>query len=230
MQLLNLQQKRLECKQLEREISNMRKALDNGSKKVSSELSSAFQKLFSQCNEKEVPSFMKLFWEEQQKYISSSSPTSIRYHPMIIKFCLNLAAKSSSAYKDLKYDSTTGTCILVLPSLRTLCNYKNYIRRTRGFNPEVINELTKKTVSFSQIERYVTILFDEMKIQEKLVWDKHSGELIGFLDLGDININYATLENAQKLATRVLVFLVKSVVYPLSYSFATFASDGINAF
>ena len=48
MQLLNLQQKRLECKQLEREISNMRKALDNDSKKVSSELSSAFQKLFSQ--------------------------------------------------------------------------------------------------------------------------------------------------------------------------------------
>ena len=230
MQLLNLQQKRLECKQLEREISNMRKALDNDSKKVTSELSSAFQKLFSQCNEKEVPSFMKLFWEEQQKYMSSSSPTNIKYHPTIIKFCLNLAAKSSSAYKDLKYDSTTGTCILVLPSLRTLCNYKNYIRRTRGFNPEVINELTKKTVSFSQIERYVTILFDEMKIQEKLVWDKHSGELIGFLDLGDININYATLENAQKLATHVLVFLVKSVVYPLSYSFATFASDGINAF
>ena len=98
----------------------MRKALDSDRKKVRFELSSDFQELFSQCNEKEVPSFMKLFWEEQQKYISSSSPTSIRYHPMIIKFCLNLAAKSSSAYKDLQYDSTTGTGILVLPSLRTL--------------------------------------------------------------------------------------------------------------
>ena len=98
---LTFQQKRLECKQLEWEISNMRKGLDSDSKNDSSELSSDFQKLFSQCNEKEVPSFMKLFWEEQQKYISSSSPTSIRYHPMIIKFCLNLAAKSSSAYKDL---------------------------------------------------------------------------------------------------------------------------------
>ena len=80
----------------------MRKALDSDSKKVSSELSSDFQKLFSQCNEKEVTSFMKLFWDEQQKYISSSSPASIRYHSMIIKFCLNLAAKSSSAYKDLR--------------------------------------------------------------------------------------------------------------------------------
>ena len=90
----------------------MRKALDSDSKKVSSELSSDFQELFWQCNEKEVLSFMKLFWEEQQKYISSSSPTSIRYHPMIIKFCLDLAAKSSSAYKDLQYDSTTGMAYL----------------------------------------------------------------------------------------------------------------------
>ena len=38
-----------------------------------------------------------------------------------------------------------------------------------------------------------------MKIQENLVWDKHSGELIGFVDLGDININFATLKNTQAL-------------------------------
>ena len=147
--------------------------MDSGSKKVSSELSSDFQKLFSQCNEKEIAPFMKLFWKEQQKNISSSSPTSIRYHPMTIKFCLNLAAKSSSAYKDLQYDNTTGTGILVLPSLRTLRDHKTYIRPTRGFNPELINELAKKTISFSEIERYVTKPFDEMKIKENLVWNKH---------------------------------------------------------
>ena len=125
---------------------------------------------------------MKLLSEEQQKCISSSSPTSIRYHPMIIKFYLNLAAKSSSAYKDLPYDSRTGTGILVLSSLWTLRGYNNYIRPTREFNPEVINELAKKTASFSKIERSVTILFDEMKIQGNLVWDKHSGKLISFVD------------------------------------------------
>ena len=40
---LTSHQKRLECKQLEREISNVRKALDSDSKKVSSELSSDFR-------------------------------------------------------------------------------------------------------------------------------------------------------------------------------------------
>ena len=87
-----------------------------------------------------------------------------------------------------------------------------------------------KKFSFSRIKRYIAVTFDEMKIQENIVWDKHSGELIGFFDLGDININYATLENVQKLATQVLVFLVKSVMNPLSYSFATLATDGITAF
>ena len=55
--------------------------------------------------------------------------------------------------------------------------------------------------------------------------------MIGFVDLGEININYATLKNIQKLAaTHVIVFLVKSIVNPLSYSFATFATDGMTAF
>ena len=67
-----------------------------------------------------------------------------------------------------------------------------------------------------------------MEIQDNLVWDKHSGELIGFVDSGDININHATLENVQKLATHFLVFLVKSVVNLLSYSFSTFATASQN--
>ena len=88
---------------------------------------------------------------------------------------------------------------------------------------------TKKTELFSESERYVTILFDEMKIQEDLEWDKHTGELIGFVDLGDMKLNYATLKNVSVLATHILVFLVKSVVNPLSYIFATFATTGITS-
>ena len=110
-----------------------------------------------------------------------------------------------------------------------MCNYKNYIGPTRGFNPDIVNELAKKTASFSEIERYVTIVFDEMKIQENLVSDKHSGELIGFVGLGDINVNFSTQKNTQTFATHVLVFSFKSV-NPLSYSFATFATDGITAY
>ena len=50
----------------------------------------------------------------------ASCSSSVKYHPMVIRFCLNLTAKSSSAYSDLRYDCKTGNSILVLPSLRTL--------------------------------------------------------------------------------------------------------------
>ena len=59
------------------------------------------------------------------------------------------------------------------------------------------------------MERFVFIIFDEMKIQEDLVWDKYSGELIGFVDLGDTHTNFATLDDIKELATHALVFLLK---------------------
>ena len=201
----------------------MRQSLEHHSQPVDSQLSQDFVCLFSGCDEKDVPPFMKLLWDKQQNYINKPA-SSIRYHPMVIKFCLSLATKSSFSYSDLRYDSKSGSGILVLPSLRTLRDYKNYIRPQRGFNKSIIEELSEKTKLFSSVEKFIIILFDEMKIQEDLAWDKHTGELIGFVDLGDIDTNYATLQDVKQLATHVLVFLIKSIVNPLSFSFATFAT------
>ena len=40
--------------------------------------------------------FMKLFWKEQKKNLSINEKAR-KYHPMIIRFCLSLVAKSPSA-------------------------------------------------------------------------------------------------------------------------------------
>ena len=62
----------------------------------------------------------------------------------------------------MRYDSATGSGVLVLPSLITLRDYRNYIKPTRGFNLDVIKDLKQKTKDFSEQERHVTILIDEM--------------------------------------------------------------------
>ena len=104
-------------------------------------------------------------------------------------------SKSQSAYNDLRCDAKTGSGVLILPSFRTLRDYKNYIRPTRGFNPDVITDFaTQKNKNFMPHERFVTILIAEMKIQEDLIWDKYTGELIGFVDFGDGGVNAATLD------------------------------------
>ena len=56
-----------------------------------------------------------------------------------------------------------------------------------------------------------------------------TGELIGFADLGDIELNYSTLNNVSQLASYIVVFMIKSLENPLSYSLATFATAGITA-
>ena len=66
---------------------------------------------------------------------------------------------------------------------------------------EIINELKNKIKDLSYIKRFMVILFDEMKIQENLVWARRTGDLIGFVDLGDVNLNYATLQEANAITS-----------------------------
>ena len=115
-----------------------------------------------------------------------------------------------------------------MPSRRRLRDYKNYIRPQQGFNKDVINELKNKVSNFSNIERYIILLMDEMKVQENLGWDKHTGDLIGFVDLGDPRLNYATLQK-HEVASHILVFLVCCVINPLKFSLANFATSNAKA-
>ena len=149
---------------------------------------------------------------------------SPRFHPMIIRFCLSLAAKSSSCYEELRNSG-----LLVLPSQRTLRDYRNFVKPKPGYNKDVITELVELTKSYSDIQRYVVLLFDEMKIRSNLVFDKITGQLIGFTDLGDPTINYATLEKQDELASHVLVFLIRGLTTNLKFSFAYFATNGITS-
>ena len=81
-------------------------------------------------------SFKKLFWEQQLKALSCKDPRQRRWHPLIIKWCLNLHMMSGAAYHNLR---TSG--MLVLPSERTLRDYSNIIKAMEGFNPEVMKQL-----------------------------------------------------------------------------------------
>lgn len=63
-------------------------------------------------------SFSRLFWEEQLKAASTKDGRQVRWHLLLIKWCLNL---TSSAYHALM----TGGFVK-LPSERTLRDYVHY--------------------------------------------------------------------------------------------------------
>ena len=74
----------------------------------------------------------------------------------------------------------------------------------QGFNPDIVKDLTERTKNFSDSERYVSILIYEIKVQEDLVFDKNTGNLVGFIDFGDEIMNESMLINdVDKLATHM---------------------------
>ena len=69
-----------------------------------------------------------------------------------------------------------------------------------------------------------------MKIKENLVFDKHTGVLTGFIDLGDSDINCLNIKDKEEsLATHALVFFIRGVITNLKYSLAYFATDTATA-
>ena len=68
-----------------------------------------------------------------------------------------------------------------------------------------------------------------MKIKENLVYDKYSGQLVGYVDLGDPETNYASFEDPDSLATRVLVFYIRGLASYLKFELGYFFTIDVTA-
>ena len=90
-----------------------------------------------------------------------------------------------------------------------------------SFSKEVDHQLmmAAKIDTCKEWEKLVVILLDEMYIREDLVYEKHSGSLIGFVNLGEINNHLLAFEQSLKedsplagtLAKTILTIMVKGI-------------------
>ena len=135
--------------------------------------------------------------------------------------------KSPSACTELRESGA-----LVLPSERTLRDYENYFPPPpkAGVNEENVDALRKKTASFTGNQRYVVLVMYEMKIQSDLVFDKNSGDLVRFMDLGDPMINLACLDEKDTMATRALAFLVRGLRTDVKHIIAYFFTGNVTSY
>ena len=156
-------------------------------------------------------SFNHIFWEQQKKAASIKDPKGMRWHPAIIKWCIYLRHQSNKAYETLR------GCIR-LPSQRTLRDYTHCTKAAAGFCKQ---QLLQALESSKEHERMIILLLDEMYIREDLVYNKHSGQLVGYINMGDIN-NHLLLFEKQvtegdvlqmpTLAKTMMVFMIKSLL------------------
>ena len=86
-------------------------------------------------------------------------------------------------------------------------------------------------------EKFVCLVGDEMHVKEDLVYNKFSSELMGFIDLGDINHHLQQLENQldtssdsrPTLASTVFVFMDRGICTNLKFPYATFSARSVSA-
>lgn len=218
---LALIEERNKSKQMTNEIEAMQKQISQLGITVDSTLANDIECIMDENKDKVTP-FMKLFWEQQRVALDKGS---MRYHPMIIRFCLSLVSKSPAAYEEIRSSG-----VLQLPSRRTLRDYRNAIRPSPGFNHEVIKELSKLTSAYSPQQKNIVLSFDEMKIQENLIFDKYTGELIEYVDLGDPDLNYGCFQKVDTVASHVLAFHLRGISSKLKFALAYFPTDCVKSY
>ena len=169
-------------------------------------------------------SFQRLFWDEQVKASAVKDKRSMRWHPTFIRWCLYLRHVSGRAYDVLRKSG----CIS-LPSQRTLRDYTHYVSTKIGFCIEVDQMLVSALDMSVERNRYVALAMDEVHIRDGLVYDKHEGQIIGFVDLGETNnhlLDLARSEDAdadRQLAKTMLVLMVRGLFVHVNYPYAQFA-------
>ena len=198
---------------------------------TSSDLQSIMEEEESQiCKTYTEDSFQSIFWNHQKDAITREK-NGIRWHPLMIKWCLYLRHQSGKAYETLRQSG----CIS-LPSQRTLRDYSNAVKASTGFSLEVDNQLMEAANlrSSPDFHRLVNILIDEIHIKEDLVYNKHDGRLTGFVDLGDLNNHLTRFEESLSndssspvLAKSMLVFMVRGLFTKLQFAYAQFPCSSL---
>ena len=105
-------------------------------------------------------SFLHLFWKHQKEALCRN-PKGMRWHPMMIRWCLYLRHQSSKAYDVLRESS------IALPSQRTLRDYTHCCKAASGFSKDVDQQLVlaSRILTCEEWQKYVVVLVDEMYIR-----------------------------------------------------------------
>ena len=119
-------------------------------------------------------SFARLFWDEQKKAATVSPSNGMRWHPLIIKWCIHLRHLSSGCYEALQKSGC-----LTFPSQRTLREYTHIANAGSGFSTAIDQQLIDEAElsTCTKWKKCVALLLDKMHIREDLVYNKFTGML-----------------------------------------------------
>jgi len=108
----------------------------------------------------------------------------------MIRLALNLLMTSRSAYEALR-----DAGVLRLPSSRTLYDYSHAITSVEGISEGILKMAKSKVQNYQKSHQsFVTVMADEMHVSKNLVYRAADGQMVGFTNLDQVDMEIEQLE------------------------------------
>lgn len=186
-------------------IIKLRKALNQSTNKLKTAIKISTSKYFRDLEKELDPAGIQLL-EAQLKNVRRKVPQWSIDNKIL---ALALYKRGPRCYRFLQN-------FLKLPSRPTLQRLLHNFPFEAGINVALINRLKKQAKKMQPLNRYCTLIFDEMALNSGLQYDKSNDKIIGFVDLGSQG-------RSNIMANHALVFqlqgLRKSWKQPIAYYF-----------
>lgn len=84
------------------------------------------------------------------------------------------------------------------------------------------------------LQKHVGVVYDEVKVKEGLVYDKHECRIIGCIDLGKINDTLMAFEKSidtdeSPVAKQMLFYVIRGLFIQLNFPLAQYHTCGVTA-
>jgi len=136
------------------------------------------------------------------------NPAGKRWTMKTKLWALAIFKRSPKAYRYLEG-------AMSLPSAKTLQRLLRNVHLEPGINNNFISKYSEMLSGFSDQNKLCALLFDEMALKNRLIYDEANDKIEGFEDYGD--------ERGSKIADHALVFMVqglkKKFKLPVAYFF-----------
>lgn len=137
-------------------------------------------------------------------------PQGKRWTSLEKALAIAIYKKSPRTYRHLQH-------LIALPSKRTLQNLLQSIELEPGISQTIMDHLKKKAEQLNEKDKLCALLFDEIALKKRLIYNSRTDKVEGYVDLGE------TQNRSSEVANHALVFMIqglhKKVKQPIAYYF-----------
>ena len=76
----------------------------------------------------------------------------------------------------------------------------------------------------------MSFILDKIKVEQNLVYDKYTHQLIGYIDLRDPQINFSTFNDCNALASYILAFYLRGILCDFEFAIVYFATKDATSY